>query len=75
MLLIAVKQVLIISLLPQQQHGEESCSHQLPVAGHAYECLGKPTGHGGCLQGPATQVRVSPLITSLSPCFTLSLIY
>lgn len=56
-------------MLPQQQHGEESCSHQLPVAGHAHERPGKPAGHGGRLQGPATQVSVFPLITSLSlPC-------
>lgn len=44
-------------MLPQQRHGEESCSHQLPVIGHAYERPGKPAGHGGRLQGPATQVR------------------
>lgn len=62
-------------MLPQQRHGEESCSHQLPVAGHAYERPGKPTGHGGRLQGPAAQVRVPHLIPSLSPSSSFSLVY
>lgn len=60
-------------MLPQQRHGEENCSHQLPVAGHAYERPGKPPGHGGRLQGPAAQVRVPPLITSPYPSCTFSL--
>lgn len=52
----------VFFLLPQQRDGEEGCSHQLPVTGHAHERPGEPPGYGGRLQGPAAQVR-KPLVS------------